>query len=73
MKGVKIGEIVGNAVDDRLGRDSTIYLDGNSAIRMTVHNVQIARGYMLKIVGMPDDDEPAPVDYISILPLGVQT
>ncbi|KAJ5805853.1 uncharacterized protein N7503_003455 [Penicillium pulvis] len=33
--------------------------------------VKISKGDTLKIVGTPDGDEPAPVDYISVLPEGV--
>ncbi|KAJ1323593.1 alpha-glucuronidase [Microdochium nivale] len=52
------------------GKAATIYIDGQTAIRKTFRGVQVARGAEVKIVGRPDGKEPAPVDYISILPLG---
>jgi alpha-glucuronidase len=33
--------------------------------------VTIGRGDVLKITGVADGVEPAPLDYISVLPLGV--
>jgi alpha-glucuronidase len=73
LNDVKIGEIIGDAMDGILNHDSTIFLDGNSAIRKVIHGIEVAHGDLLKIVGTPDGSEPAPIDYISILPLGVAT
>lgn len=64
------GKWTGNA-EDFLGHDPSIYLDGASAIRITFPNITIAKGDTLKIVGTPDGIEPAPIDYVSILPQGV--
>ncbi|GAB7365774.1 hypothetical protein MBLNU230_g7109t1 [Neophaeotheca triangularis] len=68
----KIGEVLGNA-GDYLGHQPSIYLDGHSAIRKTFGGVAVARGEVLRIVGHPDGNEQAPVDYVSVLPLGVRT
>ncbi|KAK4099100.1 glycoside hydrolase family 67 protein [Parathielavia hyrcaniae] len=54
-----------------LGRAPSPYIDGQTAARVTFPGVKIKRGSTLKIVGTPDGLEPAPVDYISILPEGV--
>ena len=63
---------IGNSQAPRiLGHTPSIYLDGHSAIRITFDNVQVNKGDVLKIVGTPGGTEPAPLDYISILPLGV--
>lgn len=63
---------IGNSQAPRvLGHTPSIYLDGHSAIRITFENVQVNKGDVLKIVGTPNGIEPAPLDYISILPLGV--
>ena len=60
----------GNA-EHFLGHTPSIYLDGHTAIRKTFHDINITKGDMLKIVGMPNGVEPAPLDYISVLPQGV--
>ncbi len=49
----------------------SIYIDGHSATRITFSNVTVAKGDMLKIVGTPNGIEPAPLDYVSLLPLGI--
>ncbi|KFA69519.1 hypothetical protein S40285_05666 [Stachybotrys chlorohalonatus IBT 40285] len=54
-----------------IGRAPSFYIDGQTASRVTFEAVQVERGSMLKIVGTPDGNEPAPIDYISILPEGV--
>lgn len=51
-----------------LGRAPSPYIDGHTASRITFEAVQIEKGSALKIVGTPDGLEPAPIDYISILP-----
>ncbi|KKA18477.1 alpha-glucuronidase [Rasamsonia emersonii CBS 393.64] len=66
----KIGEWVGNS-EDTLGHTPSIYLDGHSATRITFRGVKIEKGDELKIVGTPDGVEPAPLDYVSVLPEGV--
>ncbi|KAH7014527.1 alpha-glucuronidase [Microdochium trichocladiopsis] len=53
-----------------VGKAATIYIDGQTAIRKTFKGVQVQKGVELKIVGRPDGKEPAPLDYISILPEG---
>ena len=58
-------------LEDRLGHAPSTGLDGHSATRINFRNVTIAKGDTLKIVGMPNGIEPAPLDYISVLPQGV--
>ncbi|KAK5114120.1 hypothetical protein LTR62_002690 [Meristemomyces frigidus] len=63
---------IGNSEGPRvLGHTPSIYLDGHSAIRVTFGNVSVTKGDVLKIVGTPDRIEKAPLDYISLLPVGV--
>ena len=66
----KIGEWIGDS-DLTLGHAPSNYIDGHSATRITFHNVKIKKGDTLKIVGKPDGIEPAPLDYISLLPPGI--
>ncbi|KAL4757491.1 alpha-glucuronidase [Aspergillus foveolatus] len=54
-----------------LGRAPSPYIDGQTAARITFKHVHIKSRSTLRIVGIPDGMEPAPVDYISILPEGV--
>ena len=65
-----IGEWIGNA-ENTLGHTPSIYLDGHSSIRKTFHKVKIAKGDTLKVVGKPDGVEPAPLDYVAVLPPGM--
>lgn len=65
-----IGQWVGNN-EDVLSHTPSIYLDGHSATRITFSEVNIIKGDTLKIVGTPDGIEPAPLDYVSLLPLGI--
>lgn len=44
--------------------------NGHSATRTTVPNVTLAPGEVLRLEAVPDRREPAPVDYIEILPAG---
>ncbi|PGH14250.1 hypothetical protein AJ80_05990 [Polytolypa hystricis UAMH7299] len=53
-----------------LGHAPSIYIDGISAMRITFPRVKVRKNDKIKIVGKPDGDEPAPVDYISLLPPG---
>ncbi|KAJ7878070.1 glycoside hydrolase superfamily [Mycena leptocephala] len=67
-----VGEWVGNIVDiGKLGHTPSILLDGHSATRITFHQVPIKKGDMLKIVGQANGIEPAPLDYVALLPAGV--
>lgn len=54
-----------------LGKAPTFYIDGQAATRITFEGVEVEKGQELKIVGHPDGDEPAPVDYVVLLPEGV--
>lgn len=65
-----VGSWAGDA-QSHLGHTPSIYLDGHSAIRITFKGVKVKKGDMLKIVGSPNGSEPAPLDYVSLLPEGV--
>ncbi|KAK3392911.1 glycoside hydrolase superfamily, partial [Podospora didyma] len=58
-------------LEDHLGHDFSTKLDGHSATRITIPNIDIKRGDVLEIIGLADGNELAPLDYVSILPLGV--
>ena len=58
-------------LEDRLGHAPSTYLDGHSATRITFRNVTINDGDVVEIIGIPDGIEPAPLDYIAVLPPGV--
>ncbi|PKS08772.1 hypothetical protein jhhlp_004825 [Lomentospora prolificans] len=67
-------ELVGKWNGDleyELGRAPSPYIDGHTAARITFKDVHVESGSTLRIVGTPDGLEPAPIDYISILPEGV--
>ncbi|CRK21769.1 hypothetical protein BN1708_017896, partial [Verticillium longisporum] len=49
-----------------LGKAPSQYIDGQTATRITFKGVHVENGSTLRIVGKPDGQEPAPVDYISI-------
>ncbi|KAI9683283.1 MAG: hypothetical protein M1822_006148 [Bathelium mastoideum] len=65
-----LGRWYGNN-EDTLGHAPSTYLDGHSATRITFHDVKIEKGDELRIVGMPNGIEPAPVDYVAVLPKGI--
>ncbi|PGH13674.1 alpha-glucuronidase A [Helicocarpus griseus UAMH5409] len=54
-----------------LGHAPSPYIDGHSAMRITFENVWVRNGDKLRIVGQADGEEPAPLDYVSVLPVGV--
>ncbi|KAJ4419612.1 hypothetical protein N0V85_000940 [Neurospora sp. IMI 360204] len=58
-------------LEDKLGHTFSTKLDGHSATRVTIRDVQIQKGDVLKITGVADGNELAPLDYIAILPQGV--
>lgn len=63
---------IGNQTAPRvLGHAQSSYVDGHSAIRITFSDVTIVKGDTLKIVGTPDGNEPAPLDYVSVLKPGM--
>jgi alpha-glucuronidase len=43
-------------------------MNGDTSTRYTVSDVELHPGDTLKIEGLPDDDEPAPIDYVEITP-----
>jgi alpha-glucuronidase len=66
----QIGEWRGD-LEDRFMHHFSQMLDGNSAMRVTFPGIKLQTGDLLKIVGMPDGNELAPLDYVSVLPEGV--
>ncbi|KAK1749757.1 glycoside hydrolase superfamily [Echria macrotheca] len=54
-----------------IGKAPVFYIDGQTATRITFKGIQVTKGSSLKIVGTPDGMEPAPVDYVSLLPEGL--
>lgn len=44
------------------------YLDGHSASRRTFRGIWVNKGDSLLIEGHPVDGEPAPIDYVSVIP-----
>jgi alpha-glucuronidase len=67
-----VGKWTGDYVDSgRLGHASSTMLDGHSATRITFNGVKVQKGDTLKIVGTPDGIEPAPLDYVVLLPPGI--
>ncbi|KAF2163139.1 glycoside hydrolase family 67 protein [Zasmidium cellare ATCC 36951] len=67
-----VAKWTGDIVDTgKLGHTPSIYLDGHSATRVTFPDVKIQKGDVLTIKGTPDGIEPAPVDYVALLPRGV--
>lgn len=65
-----VGKWVGDH-EDTLGHAASIYLDGHSATRITFKGVNVRQGEVVRITGQADGIEPAPLDYISFLPLGI--
>jgi alpha-glucuronidase len=70
LNGGQVGEWVGNS-EDVLSHTPSIYLDGHSAMRIKFRGVTVKKGDVLKIVGKPDGVEPAPLDYVALLPQGI--
>ncbi|KAM0482035.1 hypothetical protein ACHAPX_003369 [Trichoderma viride] len=58
-------------LQDKLSHDFSDRIDGHSATRITFNGVEVKTGDSLKIVGRPDGNELAPIDYVSLLPQGV--
>lgn len=70
INGRVVGRWSGDA-EKHLGKVGSEYLDGDSAIRVTFEGVGITKGDELRITGTANKGEPAPLDYISVLPLHV--
>jgi alpha-glucuronidase len=70
INNVTVGVWEGNH-EDKLGHAPSIYLDGHSATRITFKGIELSKGDVLKIVGRPDGIEPAPLDYVSFLPMDI--
>jgi alpha-glucuronidase len=62
--------VAGNEVD-RWTADDTLpsdKKDGSTSTRISMDNVAIHRGDVLRITGWPDGPEKAPLDYIEVIP-----
>jgi alpha-glucuronidase len=70
LNGRQIGAWVGD-LQEKLSHDFSDRIDGHSATRITFNGVEVKTGDSLKIVGRPDGNELAPIDYVSLLPQGV--
>ncbi|PWY94232.1 putative alpha-glucuronidase A [Aspergillus sclerotioniger CBS 115572] len=71
VNGNVVGQWLGDMDHHSLGHTPSIYLDGHSATRVTFKGIEIQQGDELKIVGQANGVEPAPVDYVVLLPPGV--
>jgi alpha-glucuronidase len=58
------------AADDHLPSDQ---MNGHTSTRYTIAGVQLKPGDVVKIEGIPDGAEPAPIDYVEINPERVTT
>lgn len=65
----ELGSWLGNT-EFTLGHELTYFLDGNSNMRHHFFNIDVNKGDELKIVGVPNEMEAAPVDYVVFLPVG---
>ncbi|KAH9824467.1 alpha glucuronidase [Teratosphaeria destructans] len=64
---------IGTQASERvLGHTPSVYIDGHSGMRVTFGNVEVRRGDVLKVVGVPDGMEPAPLDYVELVPVGME-
>lgn len=62
------GKLIAHWVADAILPPATVdkQLDGSTSTRFTVHGVAFKPGDTLQLQGVPDGEEPAPVDYIEI-------
>ena len=51
--------------DDTLPSDK---LNGHTSTRRVVHDVEVHRGDVIRVIGRPDRTEEAPLDYVEIVP-----
>ncbi|KAI7711885.1 alpha glucuronidase [Hortaea werneckii] len=65
-----VGEWKGD-MEYQLGHAPAVAINGDSNTRITFHDVEVQSGDVLKIVGEPEREDVAAVDYISIFPPGV--
>lgn len=70
LGGKSIGKWTGD-LEDILGHDFSRFLDAHSATRITFSGVEVHDRDVLQIVGQPDGEEMAPLDYVSVLPQGI--
>ena len=61
-------QVNGTAVEEWTANDTlpTNKMDGHTSTRHVVEGVAIHKGDTIRIVGAPDGDEPAPLDYVEI-------
>lgn len=65
-----VGEWAGD-LGQHLLHDFSDLRDGHSNTRITFKDVRVEDGDVLTIVGTPDGEELAPIDYVSFLPDGI--
>lgn len=53
------------AADDHLPSDK---MNGHTSTRHIIKNIELHSGDVLKIIGRPDGGEPAPLDYVEMIP-----
>ncbi|KAF2774456.1 alpha-glucuronidase [Teratosphaeria nubilosa] len=62
---------VGSQAGERvLGHTPSVYIDGHSGTRVTFEGVDVRQGDVFQVAGEPDGAEPAPLDYVSLVPVG---
>ncbi len=63
-------EVNGEAIDTWTANDTlpSQKLNGHTATRHTIRGVALRTGDRIRIVGLPDGEEPAPLDYLEITP-----
>ena len=66
----EIGNWDGNA-EDVLGHAPSRFIDGHSASRKRFDGIRVERGDRVRVVGRGRGMEPAPLDYIVLLPEGI--
>jgi alpha-glucuronidase len=61
-------QVNGMAIDEWTANDTlpSDKMDGHTATRRVVHGVALHKGDTIRIIGAPDGEEPAPLDYIEI-------
>jgi alpha-glucuronidase len=61
-------QVNGAAIDRWVANDTlpSDKMDGHTSTRRVVRGVALHKGDTIRIIGVPDGDEPAPLDYVEI-------
>ncbi|KAH7309166.1 glycoside hydrolase superfamily [Stachybotrys elegans] len=70
INGESVSQWSGDA-ESKLGYAPARSINGVSATRVTIRNITVSGGDVIRIEGTPSGEELAPLDYISLLPLCV--